>query len=372
MVCCDSALSHLLGQETRHSSELDDPVYTASLAVQDLDNISNYVAEHGDGAFLMVITFGTPGWAACPGDPVDPAQQPFYPPQKASDYGDFMYAMSERYNGAHKSDAGVPIGRVRDWIVYNEVNSPTWWRDTACNTAKLDPVRYYGGLLDQAYTNVHHLQGDTRVLAGGFTSYAHLDSTSAPGLRISTSYEDWKINTDNGDVHSAWTSPFDFVRAMHDHNLQFDAIALHAYAPRIDDDPLAPPPSGALSLGNISSCLALLRSLWPGSPNKWHLALTEYCQQSSYDDTSLGWDHRWAVKCPNYFCAQTSEAKLASFLQLAYSASGSLRPYVDYLVWTMWQNVNPYVGGIVRADFTDKNEGLGKNSVRSVFAAIQP
>ncbi|MFB3815093.1 MAG: hypothetical protein ACE14L_13380 [Terriglobales bacterium] len=360
-------------QRPSNPRDWNDPVYAASEAVQNLDRISNYIAQHGNGAFLMVITFGTPGWAACPGDPTGPAQ-PYYPPQNAADYGDFMYAMSERYRGTHVSNLGIAIGFVRDWIVYNEVNSPSWWRNTACNTANLDPVYYYGGSLNQAYTNVHHLPSSSgvRVLAGAFTSYHHVDYTGTPGLRISTSYTDWKTHTDNGDANAAWISPLDFVQRMHDYNLQFDAIALHPYAPRIYDNPLAQPPTGAVSLGNLSSMLSLLQSLWPNDEAKWHLTLTEYHQHSYYGDTSLGFDHVSGVPCPNYFCAQTSEANLASFLQWAYGDSGSRKPYVDYLIWTMWQNVNPYPGGIVRADLSDKNEGLGGNSVRSAFAAIQP
>jgi hypothetical protein len=350
----------------------DDPVYAASAFVQQLDQISNYVAQHGSGALLMVITYGTPGWAACPGDLTDPIQQPNYPPQKAADYGDFMYAMSERYSGAHVSHSGMAIGRVRDWVVYNEVNSPNWWRNTACNTTNLDPVQYYGRMLNQAYTSVHHLTGSVRVLAGAFTSYDHAVYTGTPGLRISTSYSDWQTNTANGDAYNAWISPLEFVRAMRNYNLQFDAVALHPYAPRIYDNPLTQPPPGAVCLGNLSSMLSLLQSLWPNDQNKWHLALTEFHQHSAYGNPSLSWDHVSGLPCPNYFCAQTSEANLYKFLQVAYGDSGSHRPYVDYLIWTMWENVNPYVGGIVRADLTDKNEGLGSNSVRSAFAAIQP
>ncbi|HEX8712510.1 MAG TPA: hypothetical protein VF730_11595 [Terracidiphilus sp.] len=352
----------------------DDPQYANSPTVQALDAISHYVAQHGNGAFMMVITFGTPGWAACPLDPTG-AQQAYYPPQNAADYGDFMYAMSERYSGAHTNDAGTPIGAVKDWIVYNEVNSPAWWKSTACNTQDLDPAYYYGGILNAAYTAVHHLPASSgvRVLAGAFTSYDHVDYQGDPGLRISTSYSDWQTNTANGDANSAWISPTDFVQAMHDYGEQFDAIALHPYAPEIYGDPLAQPPSGAISLGNIGTLLSQLETLYPNGQNQqWHVALTEYMQQSYYDPTSAGWDHVSAVPCPNYFCAQTTELNMSSFLQNAYGTSGSDRPYVDYLVWAMWNNINPYVGGLVRADGSDKNEGLGSGSVRQTFTAIQP
>ncbi len=92
----------------------DDPQYANSPAVMIVDAITNYVAQNGNGALVMGITWGTPGWAACPGDPTDPTLQPFYPPQNAGDYGNFMYAMSERYSGDHVNDSGVPIGKIRD------------------------------------------------------------------------------------------------------------------------------------------------------------------------------------------------------------------------------------------------------------------
>jgi len=353
----------------------DDPQYANSPAVQVMDAITNYIAQNGNGAFVVGITYGTPGWAACPQDPTDPSLQPYYPPQNAADYGDFMYAMSERYSGTHTNDSGVPIGKIRDWVVYNEVNSPAWWKNTACNTQHYDPVYYYGGVLNQAYNAVHHLpaSANVRVLAGAFTSYDRKDYQGDPGLRISTDYADWATNTSNNDANNAWISPTDFVQAMYNYGEQFDAIALHPYSPTIYGDPLAQPPAGAISLGNISTLLTQLRTLYPNGQNQqWHLALTEYMQQSYYDPESDGWDHVSAVPCPNYFCAQTTEINLNSFLQDDYGTNGADKPYVDYLIWAMWNNINPYVGGLVRADGSDKNEGLGSGSIRQTFTSIQP
>ena len=352
----------------------DDPQYSHSPAVQVVDAITNYIAQNDGGAFVLGITFATPGWAACPGDPSDPAQQPFYPPESASDYGDFMYAMSERYSGNHSNDSGVPIGKIRDWVVYNEVNSPAWWRNTACNTQNSDPVFYYVSVLNQAYTAVHHLPASAgvRVLAGALASYDRKSYDGTPGLEISTSYIDWATNSANGDSNNAWISPIDFVQAMYTDGGAFDAIALHPYAPTLYGDPLAQPPAGAISLGNIGTLLTLLKNLYPSGQNRqWHVALTGYMQQSYYDPETDGWDHASAVPCPNYFCAQTTEANLNSFMQNAYDTNGSNQPYIDYLIWTMWNNVNPYVGGLVRADGSDKNEGMESGSVRETFTAIQ-
>lgn len=346
----------------------NDATYNSSLAVQQLDKISDYIRRNAPGVTMMVITFGTPGWAQCAGDP---AGQIYYPPKNAADYGDFMYAMSERYNGTHSNGAGLTMGKVRDWVVYNEVNSPSWWRHTACNTAQADPVYYYGGILNQAYTNVHHVP-DTRVLAGAFTSYDRVHYTGTAGKRIQPTYADWKANTDNGNADSAWISPLDFLTRMTQLGLNFDAIAHHPYPPRIYDHPLAVPPAGAVTLQNLDRLLEQLRNSYPNDTNKWHVALTEYFQHSYYGNQS-GFDRVSAVACPNYFCAQTSEANLSSFLATAYGPNGSQKPYVDYLMWGIWQNVNPYVGGIVRESGADKNEGLPSgSSVRATFTGINP
>lgn len=351
----------------------NDPQYAASSNLQAVDQITEYVAQHGNGAIVLGITYGTPSWAACPGDTGDTSN---YPAQNAADYGNYMYAMSERYNGTHVNNSKQNIGRIRDWVVYNEVNSPAWWKNTACNTNKYDLIYYYAGSLNQAYTAVHHVSGD-RVLAGAFTSYDRKDYTGTPGLRISTDYTDWATNTANGDANNAWISPTDFVQALYNYGANFDAIALHPYAPTIYQNPLATPPTGAITLANISALTAQLRSLYPNGQNQqWHVAVTEYMQQSYYDPESDGWDHMSAVACPNYFCAQTTEVNLDSQLLQAYGASGSGQagdtPYVDYVVWAMWQNVNPYVGGLLRQDGTDKNEGLGSGSVRAAFTSITP
>lgn len=358
-----------------HPRMWNDPVYENSSILQHIDAISGYVKSHGKGAMIMAITYGTPTWAACPGDLKSP-QHPFFPPRNAADYGDFMYAMSERYNGRHVNSHGVAIGPIRDWVVYNEVNSPTWWGNTACNTSHLDPVHYYDLSLNQAYSNVHHVPGD-RVLAGGLTSYGHIDEKGAPGLRIKNSYTDWATHTANQNVKSAWIAPLDFLEAMHKDGARFDAFSLHPYAVTVDGDPLETPPDGAITLANIDVLTAKLRSLYPHGKNKqWHVALTEYMQQSYYGAKSDGWDHVSKMPCPDYFCNQTTEAKLAAQLQEAYGASGSGKagdtPYVDYLQWTIWRNTGPYTGGIIRADGSDKNENMGTGSVRAVFTAVAP
>ena len=46
-------------------------------------------------------------------------------------------------------------------MVYNEVNSPAWWKNTACNTQGYDPVYYYGGCLNQAYDALNRLSSKT-------------------------------------------------------------------------------------------------------------------------------------------------------------------------------------------------------------------
>lgn len=352
----------------------NDPTYESSVAVDQLDKITRYVQQHGNGAIVMGIVWGTPGWAACAGDL--PYDERLYPPKDAADFGDFMYAMSERYRGSHLDGDGLAIGKVRDWVIYNEVNAPDWWHDTACNTTGLDPVQYYGGVLNQAYDAIHHLPAslDVRALAGAFTSYHHVDQNGTAGTRLTTSYQNWRDATNDleaGIQHHTWISPLDFVQRMKDLNLRFDAIALHPYSPRIWDTPLATPPAGAVTLANLGTLLSLQQTLWPSEPAKWHLALTEYHVQSYYGDTSLGFDHAPAVACPNAFCGSTTEVNMRAFLIDSYGTSGSNKPYVDYLVWTMWQDVNPYTGGIVRSTFTDKNSGMPSGqSVRQAFASI--
>lgn len=360
--------------EPANPSQWNDPTYESSVAVDDLDKITRYVQEHGNGAFVMGIVWGTPDWAACPGDLAYDAR--LYPPQDAADFGAFMYAMSERYRGTHLDASGNAIGKVRDWVIYNEVNAPDWWHNSACNTSGLDPVQYYGGTLNQAYDAVHHLPAslDVRVLAGAFTSYHKVDQYGTPGTRLGTTYQEWRDATNDlqsGVQHHTWISPLDFVQRMKDLNLRFDAIALHPYSPRIWDTPFYTPPSGAVTLANLSSLLTLQQTLWPSDPGKWHVALTEYHIQSYWGNTSLGFDHVPAVPCPNAFCGSTTEVNMRAFLLDSYGTSGSNKPHVDYLIWTMWQDVNPYTGGIVRSSGADKTEGMPTGqSIRQAFSSI--
>lgn len=353
----------------------NDATYSSSEVVKQLDKIANYVMIHGNGAFVMGIAWGTPGWAACPGDNTGGHDIRLYPPQNASDFGDFMYAMSERYSGSHTNSDGLAIGKVRDWVIYNEVNTPDWWHNSVCNTSNLDPVYYYGGIMNAAYTAIHHLPSslDVRALAGGFTSCHYADNMGNAGQRIAASYSDWNTQTQvlhSGGQNHAWISSLDFIQAMKNYNIQFDAIALHPYAVKVYDNPLLTPPSGAVTLANLSSILNLLQSLYPNDQSKWHLCLTEYHQQSYYGDLQ-GWDKQTTIPCPNYFCSETTENNLNQFLQWAYGTGGSNLPYVDYLIWTMWKDVEPYTGGLVRGSGTDKTEGLNGGSIRATYTAIQ-
>jgi len=361
--------------EPSNPTDWNDAIYAGNHLIEKVDKITNYVMNNGNGAIVMGIAWGTPDWAACPGDLGNGYDLRLYPPQDAADFGDFMYAMSERYRGSHTNNNGLAIGKIRDWVIYNEVNAPDWWHNTACNGNNLDPVYYYGGVMNEAYNAIHHLPSslDVRALAGGFTSYHHSDYQGTAGLKISTSYSDWNTQTNNlhnGIQNHSWISPLDFVTAMKNYNIQFDAVALHPYAVKVHDNPLITPPSGAVTLANLDVMLNHLQTLYPNDTDKWHLTLTEYHQQSYHGNNSV-WDETTTIPCPNYFCSETTEANLYSFLLDAYGTNGSNKPYVDYLVWTMWNDIEPYTGGIVRGNGADKDEGLSGSSVRAAYSSIQ-
>lgn len=368
-------------------TDWDDPAYTSSSVVQAFDQIAHYIHANAPGVNLIAITYGTPGWANCSSGGVQLDAGPNYPPQNASDYGDFMYAMSERYNGTHTNDVaqgGITLPFVRDWIVYNEVNSPGWWMNTACNTSHYDPVYYYGLVLSAAYTAVHHVSNpNVRVLAGALTAYDHKDWHGNSNPKITTSYADWAANTP--DTNHAWISPLDWVTAMNGYSLPFDAIALHPYPVTQFGNPLlttvgtVTQPTGAVTMANVEDMETLLQSLYPMvggvAPPQWHIALTEYAQ-SSYYGAKSGWDEVPTRGCPNgYFCASTSEANLSAYVNDAYSdggpgSGGSRHPYIDYLLWSFWYNISGYTTGLIRAGGSDKNEGLGTGSVRQTFTNI--
>lgn len=388
--CADTSCTAL---KPTNPTDWDDPQYANSPTVQAFDQIANYVATNAPGVHLIAITYGTPGWANCTVGGVQLDVGPNYPPQNASDYGDFMYAMSERYSGAHTSDGGLALPFVRDWIVYNEVNSPGWWMNTACNTAHKNPVYYYGLALSAAYTAVHHVSNpNVRVLAGALTSYAHSDWHGNANTRISTSYSDWNTYSGTG----AWISPLAWVQEMYNESLPFDAIALHPYPVTQYSNPLlatvgsVTQPAGAVTMANVYDMENLLQSLYPMvggvAPPQWHIALTEYAQSSNYGTPPSGWDEVPTRGCPNgYFCASTSEANLSAYINAAYSdggsvacpTTGSLPPcggsrhsYIDYLLWSFWYNISGHTTGLVRANGSDKNQGLGSGSVRQTFTNI--
>ena len=176
-------------------------------------------------------------------------------------------------------------------------------------------------------------------------------------------------------INHAWISPLDFIDKMKYYNLRFDAVSVHPYAPRIYASPLEAPPAGAITLANLDLLLQKMRDLYPADSGKWHIVLGEYFQHSYYGSrvaSSAADDQGPGIGCPNYFCASTSEGNLKAYLQEAYGTSGSDKSYLDYLMWSMWNNIDGYTGGLVRRDGTNKTEGTVGGSVRQAFTDIAP
>ena len=121
----------------------------------------------------LVTTYWAPPWAEGD-DAADRAnrtgRQGAYHPNSA-EYGDFMHAMAERYDGSFPdpADPGRNLPRVRYYQMWNEPN----FGEYIVSRRQVDIPRYYVGLLNAGYDSVKAVNRSNLVLTAGMGPYGN-------------------------------------------------------------------------------------------------------------------------------------------------------------------------------------------------------
>lgn len=238
----------------------------------------------------------------------------------------FAQAAATRYGGGWTGPDGKTIPAVRDWIVWNEPNSPVFLKPQYRRVRGkwvIESARTYARMCNAVYDGVKLVTiGASRVACG------------VTGPR----------GNNNPNSSRPSIAPVPFLRAMKAAGARrFDAYAHHPYYGTPNETPSTPPPPGihgnaptAVTLGNLSVLVRELNRLY-GKKRIW---ITEYGYQTRPPDAVFG----------------VSFAKQAKYLTQAHAIARA-HPQIDMFLWFLLRDeVRPegWQSGLLRANGAKK------------------
>ena len=206
------------------------------------------------GIVVTAVIYGVPAWARrdCPISAV--TSEIFCAPndQNAIDFGRFAGFVANYFNGENGH------GRVADFVIHNEVNSPSWFNigcsGKECKARINEWVSVYANSYNYAYDFIVKEQQNAKVLISfehHFGSY--WDSTSLPEVSVETFLT--KLVPNLGD--RKWK------------------LAYHSYPPDLNVPWFSANDYPRVTFGNIGVIAGWLRRNYPNNPHAWEIHLTE-------------------------------------------------------------------------------------------------
>jgi hypothetical protein len=227
----------------------DGRCYTVPAAVD--NEIRRYSAR---GVAVTGVVYGTPAWARGPCTPPSPGFAIFCAPTDPQDFARFTAALARRYDGRHG------LGRVVDFVLWNEVNANDWF-DIGCGNGgpACDATRWiaaYANLYNAAYDRIVVEQPAARVLISlehHFGASFDAPAASRPLLSGETFLRGFAARAGT----RAWR------------------VAYHPYAPDLLRPEFSPDDWPRVTYGNLGTVVGWLRRTFPATPSAWEVELTE-------------------------------------------------------------------------------------------------
>jgi hypothetical protein len=271
-----------------HAADPSDPAYEWAL----YDRTVNYASQYG--IQILFSIYGTPSWE-------NEGKGQNVAPKYGLDLRNFAYAAARRYSGNFPGPDGRTLPAVRDWLAWNEPNNPIFLKPQYRRIGQTWVVQSavdYAKICNAVYSGVHAtVIAHERVACGGTAPRGNNDPSSS----------------------RASVSPLAFLRAAKTAGLRsFDAWGHNPYYSAPSDTPATKPvtakgvPPTAVTLGNISSLISLLTSLYGGKP-VW---ITEYGYQTKPPDPVFG----------------VSLSKQALYLTQAFAIARA-NPRIQMMLW---------------------------------------
>ena len=217
----------------------------------------NHIRAYTDaGVVVTGVIYGVPDWARrpCPSSAV--TSTIFCAPNdvNALDYGRFAGFIAYYFNGENGN------GRVADFVIHNEVNSPMWFNincsGLSCKYDHLDTwVATYALSYNNAYDFIKREQQQGKVLI----SFEHHFGT------------EWDYNDSLNEV-SVQTFLTKLAPHLGDREWK---LAYHSYPPNLGVPTFGPNDWPRVTFGNIGVVVGWLMKTFPNKPQSWEVQLTE-------------------------------------------------------------------------------------------------
>jgi hypothetical protein len=292
------------------------------------DRTVRYARDYGQLPIFTVI--GTPSWA-------NASRGWNAAPTSISDLRAFVTAAARRYSGTYRLPDGTTMGRVANWIAWNEPNNPVFLKPQFVRSKDkwvIQSAKDYARICNTVVRAVKTVNTRSKVACG---------VTSPRG------------NNQPGTARSS-VSPLAFLRAMELAGAGgFDAYAHHPYYGYPAETPNTKPPLGkrgqpptAVTLGNFEALVREVTRLY-GNMRIW---VTEYGYQTNPPDRIFG----------------VTQTKQALYMRQAWEKLKT-NPRVDMFIWFLLRDEQRVSAGWQSGIFT---VGWVRKISRETFEALRP
>lgn len=222
-------------------------------------NIDQHTVDHvktysDNGVVVTGVFYGVPGWARrdCPSSAVTAPMFCAPKNENARDYGRFVGFIAQYFNGENGH------GRVADFVIHNEVNSPSWFNigcsGTNCKNRIDEWVSVYAQSYNNAYDYAVREQNQAKVLISfEHHFFSYWDGTSLPEVSVET--------------FLTRLVPYLGSRQW--------KLAYHSYPPDLTIPHFGANDYPRITFGNIGVLAGWLRKNYPNDPHAWEIELTE-------------------------------------------------------------------------------------------------